>query len=162
VGRKRVATLVNDMTVRDRQPLSVSLWVFIVFKAAGILLNLGFIVLVVFWAMPKLSAAKDSAAYAADLSVEPMLAVLEVVLTSVGLLLILRRSRHMRRFWLIYLVIYCLAQVWQLLFGLEGLSAILFLVTGVGWLAYWAFARRPRELLLGSFWSGPTPEAMGR
>jgi hypothetical protein len=76
---------------------------------------------------------------------DALLSGIDVAATIFGLSLIIRRHPRMRRFWLIFLSLYCLMQVGEY----TGTISFLF---GFAWLVYWIVAKRPRELQLSSFW----------
>jgi hypothetical protein len=84
-------------------------------------------------------------AITSTLYTDAVLIGIDVAATIFGLSLIIRRHPRMRRFWLIFLSLYCLMQVGEY----TGTISFLF---GFAWLVYWIVAKRPRELQLSSFW----------
>ena len=132
-------------------PLGPVLWSFIVFKCLGILLNVAFIVLLVFWALPTVSSL-EGGRFVPQLLTEGLLPLVEIVATIFGIMLVVRRATNMRKFWITFLLFYCLVQVVEVVVGLETSGALVFLSSGLAWLGYWTMAKRPRELQLSSFW----------
>jgi hypothetical protein len=82
-----------------------------------------------------------------------VLPFLEIVATGFGIILIVRRYRSMRKFWITFLFLYCLVHAVDLVVGFDFEGDLFFLLTGLAWLAYWIIAEKPRELQLNSFWN---------
>jgi hypothetical protein len=77
------------------------------------------------------------------------------VLTLFGMVLIFRRHRYTRIYWIAALIPYCVMRLAEVFFSQEPLGAAFLLVTGVVWLAYWWSASAPRQLGLVRFWHTP-------
>ena len=129
------------------------LWLFIMWKIAGILLSAAMLVFLVVWLIPTQARLADGVV-APDLVLEGVLLGAEVVATVFGIALILRRHRSMRRFWIGLLgVSSVVVLLVTLLLGRGEEEVVFLLVPTVGWLAYWTIASRPRELQLATFWT---------
>lgn len=137
--------------------LGIGIWTFFVWKTLGVLWTLAYLAFAVVWALPLFAqagaiAGEMQAAYGEELAIDAA----EVLLTVVGLVLILRRHRFVRWYWIVILVLYSVARLGEILLGPEPLLPAVLLITGVVGLAYWAFARKPRELAFGPYWVRPT------
>jgi threonine/homoserine efflux transporter RhtA len=84
---------------------------------------------------------------------EGVLPVVEIAASALGILLILKRSTNVRKFWIVFLSLYCLVQVMEVVVGLESEGALFFLGSGMAWLVYWTIGKKPRELQLSAFWA---------
>jgi phage-related holin len=137
------------------QPLGAVLWFFIIFKSLGILINIWSIVFLLFWVVPDAASLPSAHAFMLVIMIDGILPFLEIVATGLGIRLIVRRHRNMRKFWITFLLLYCLVQIIesQVSMGIKG--TIFFFLTGFAWLVYWIIAKRPRELQLSSFWNIP-------
>ena len=135
-------------------PLGPGLWLFVATRLIGIILNAVFLAFFVIWARPSVRALEELGGNTLG---DVLLPVVEIIGTVIGLALIFRRAPIVRRYWLVYLNLFCLAQVWQALVGFEIEGPLFFLVAGLGWLAYWLWAPRPRQLPLEGFWVHPDP-----
>jgi hypothetical protein len=144
----------NDISSirKPDQPISAVLWFFIIFKSFGVLLNMWFIAMHLFWVVPSLPSGH---AFILLRMTGGVLPFLEIVATGFGIMLIVRRHRNMRKFWITVLFLYCLVQVIELEFNIENGGTIFFLLAGLAWIGYWIIAKRPRELQLNSFWNIP-------
>ena len=137
-------------------PLGIGIWTFFAWKSLGVLWALAYLGFSVLWALPQFAhagalAGEMQSAFEEELAI----GAAEGVLTVIGLLLILRRSRFTRWYWIVTLALYCLARLGETLLGPEPFLPAVFLVTGVVWLAYWIFGRQPRELAFGRHWVRP-------
>jgi L-lactate permease len=119
----------------------------------GIAINAASVAFLVVWGLPAVAVLEDGDAYADDIAAEIPFAVLEIVATIIGLVLIFRRWRNVRRYWVVYLSLFCLVQLWEVFVALEPGDPFFFLIAGLVWLAYWAWATRPRQLPLEGFWA---------
>jgi hypothetical protein len=140
---------------QTRPPLGPGLWFFIVTRVLGIILNAAFLVFSVVSVLPTVAASEGGAGYAGDIVGEILLPIAEIVATVVGLALVVRRSPSVRRYWLVCLSVFCVAQLWEVFAGLEPAGAFFFFAVGLGWLAYWVWAPRARQLPLEGFWAHP-------
>lgn len=139
---------------KSNQPLGAALWFFIVFKSLGILANMKFIALQLSWGVPTMASIPSVRIYVSQFVIRTVvLPFLEIVVTGFGIMLIVRRYRNMRKFWIIFLLLYCLAHAVDLVGGFDFEGDLFFLLTGLAWLAYWILAKKPRELQLNSFWN---------
>jgi hypothetical protein len=138
----------------SRPPLGPWLWLFIVTRIIGVIMNAGFVLFLMLWALPAVASLEEGA-YAGDVLVDVLLPVAEIVATIVGLVLVLRRSPSVRRYWVIYLSLYSLVQFWQVFVSLEPGGPVIFFAVGLGWLAYWLWAPRARQLPLEGAWVRP-------
>lgn len=136
------------------QPLGAALWFFIVFKSFGILINLQYIAMQLFWAVPTMASLPGTRTFMSQFVIQNVvLPSLEIVATGFGIMLIVRRYRNMRKFWITFLLLYCLVHAVDLVVGFDFEGALFFLLTGLAWLGYWIMAKRPRELQLNSLWN---------
>ena len=139
----------------DRPGLSTSVLVFMVYKAFGVLWDLGFVVFMFRWALPAFERIPGAAEYTSGLLTTLVFPLVDVVATAVGVRLIFMRARRVRLYWLVYLAFYSVVLLVQIVLGVEDQSAVLFLIGALAWLAYWAFARTPRQLALTPHWHTP-------
>lgn len=133
--------------------LGVALWLFIVWKGAGILFNLPFVLIVGVLLLPaqlSLSGGLDP-----GLAFRGVFLLAEIVASGIGIGLILMRHRTMRAFWLSWLSL-CIVAVCVDLFIEVQEEVMVFLASYVGWLLYWVVAKRPRELQLAALWVRPS------
>jgi hypothetical protein len=137
------------------KPLGVGIVLFIVFELCSVLSNLGFVVFAALWAVPRISAIQGGRELMGDILADQVQAGVVAVLSSVGIVLIIRRHRWVRRYWLGYLALYALVRLSDLLTGREFEGPAFSAVAALCWLAYWAKARRPRELPLERVWLHP-------
>ena len=140
---------------QTRPPLGPGLCFFIVTRILGILVNAVFVVFSAVLVLPAVAALEGGAGYAGDMIGDFLVPVAEIVATVIGLALIVRRSPSVRRFWLVYLCVFCMVQLWEVFGGLEPAGAFFFFAVGLGWLAYWLWAPRARQLPLEGFWAHP-------
>ena len=135
-------------------PLGLALWLFVVWKVGGILCNVAVLVLLVAWILPTQASLSDGLVDP-DSVANGLYLLLESAGGVVGILLLARRHRKMRLFWILFLSATSLFLLGDFVW-LAGEEILLpFIVTGVGWLIYWVVAKRPRELQLAGFWTTP-------
>jgi hypothetical protein len=141
----------------DRRPaLATGIRAFVAWKSLGVLWSLAYLVFALRWALPRFSQRGHEmqsmkSTYVTELAIDAF----EAGLTILGLVLILRRHRLTRWYWIALLGLYCFARLSDVLLRVEPLPPALFLVTGIAWLAYWLFGQEPRALALGRFWTSP-------
>jgi hypothetical protein len=138
---------------QTRPPLGPGLSFFIVTRVLGIILNAAFVVFSAVLVLPAMAASDGGAGYAGDIVGEILLPIAEIVATAIGLALVVRRSPSVRRYWLVCLSVFCAAQLWEVFAGLEAAGAFFFFAAGLGWLTYWVWAPRARQLPLEGFWA---------
>jgi hypothetical protein len=122
-------------------------------------MNIGAILLLLLWVMPTLARLEVDEVYLADILRSGILPAVEIVATVLGLVLIFKRAPAVRRFWLVYLSLFSAVTFWELISSYEPGIELLFLLAGLGWLAYWWWAPRARALPLDRFWSRPDGSA---
>jgi len=136
--------------------MSTGIVVFIVYKALGMLSDIGVVVFMFRWALPTLQSIPGAVEYTSGMLTDLILPMVEVVATAFGIRLVLRRAPRARLFWLVYLAVYAIVLIVKLVIGAEDRGAIPFLIGDLAWLAYWAFGRAPRQLALAPHWSSET------
>jgi hypothetical protein len=138
---------------RKQAELGPVLWAFVGWKVAGILFNVGLLLVSLLLVMP--AVAKVGAAEAtSDMSFDMVLLTGEIAGTVVGLALILKRHPRMRGFWIVFLGLSVAFMLLDLLFGSGEGVVFFFVATTLAWLLYWVTAKKPRELRLSRMWSG--------
>ena len=110
-----------------RPALGGVLWLFIIWKIVGILLSAAMLVFLVVWLIPTQAKLADGLVEP-DLVLQGVLLGAEIVATAFGIVLILRRHRAMRRFWI----------------GLLGVSSVLLLTAFL-----WGWGEEETLFLLG-------------
>jgi len=140
---------------QTKPPLGPGLWFFIITRILGILLNAAFAVFAAVLVLSPVAALEGGAEYAGGIFRDVLLPVAEIAASIIGLVLIGRRSPSVRRFWLGYLCAFCMVQLWEMFGGLEPVGAFFFFAAGLGWLAYWLWSPRTRQLPLEGFWAHP-------
>jgi hypothetical protein len=133
--------------------LGPGLWAFLAWKGLGVFTNLFLVLVFGLWVIP---AATQAAGLeeAPDIWTGSIRLLLEAGFTCLGIGLVLRRHRLVRRFWLSFLSIYCAYFLADLVAQGPTDEGLFYLVTGLLWLAYWLWAPRPRELPLSTYWTG--------
>jgi len=137
----------------------------VVFKGLGVLGNLAYLVFSAKWVIPHLAAIDGGQQLVGEFISALIFPVVEIVASVFGIVLLLQRNRTCRRFWIVYLSLYCLVQFGEVMLGPEPGGASLFLITGLGWLIYWLNGRGPRELALSAMWFRPDssqPDVLGK
>ncbi len=127
---------------------------FVAYKLLGLVWTGGYLVLSSLF-FPVVAEA----GFGAEFASEVVWSVAELVLTAAGLVLVIRRHASSRRFWIVFLSLYCVAQLYGVFTSLEPAGAIFFVVTGLAWLAYWILGSGARELAFASYWFRPHPLA---
>ena len=144
----------QETSDRERAPLGPVLWFFVAWKTAGILFNVVVLLFSLLLVMPAVArVGGDAGEAAADMPFDMALLAADIVGTAWGLVLILRRNRRMRGFWIVFLGVSVAVMAFDLLFGSGETVVFLFLATTLGWLLYWLTAKKPRELQLSTMWS---------
>jgi hypothetical protein len=136
---------VSDREGRETAPFDPVIWVFVAFRSVGILVNGILLLLFCFYALPAFLAGAGSEA-TGDLLLGALAPAGELGGVLVGFYLLLKRHPIVRRFWIGFHVLYCVVQLFALTVGDEFLGPAFFLITGLGWLAYWVVAETPKAL----------------